>query len=123
MTRIYGVDPDKKVTPVMVRDAIIRCFVLAHRDVLEKMKEYGDVGSKQEFEKTKKLDVEILIKKMFSEVGGDFDNPTRESIVKVCDKLAEFSKSFRRPEIIKRHYGEIMKLINKMEQDSPAVRS
>ena len=112
---IYGVDISKKVTPVMVRDAIIRCFLAAHKEVLEMMKEYYAFGSQKEFKEMKKLEVELLIKKYFAETGGNFDNPTKEEIIKVLDKLAEYAKNFRSPEVIKKHYGEIMRLVNKLE--------
>ncbi len=113
--KIYGVDPSKKVTPVMVRDAIIRCFLRAHEAVLEEMKEYADFKSEGEMERLKKKSVEMLVRKFFEETGGDFENPTKDDLIRVCDKLAEFAANFRKPEIIKRHYGEIMKLIERLE--------
>jgi len=30
MAIIYGIDADKEVTPLMVRDAIVECFFIAH---------------------------------------------------------------------------------------------
>lgn len=112
---IYGVDTSKEVTPIMVRDAIIKCFVLAHKEILEMMKEYYKFGSKEEFKEMKELEVELLIKKYFKDTGGNFDNPTKEEIMKVLGKLAEYAKNFRNPEIIEKHYGEIMQLIGKLK--------
>ncbi len=114
MSKIYGVDPDKKVTPIVARDAMVACFVKAHSKILEDLKQYSDV-SEEEFEKVKRLDVELLVKKFFSDVGGDYDHPTKESLIKVCDKLAEFAKNFRNPKIITKHYNEIMSLIKKCD--------
>jgi len=90
--KIYGVDPDKKVTPLMVRDAIIRCFTEAHADVLETMKDCADNTCQVDFDKIKSLNIRLIINKFFEEAGGDFENPTREDLIAVCDKLAEFSQ-------------------------------
>ena len=90
MATVYAVDTEKTVTPVMVRDAIIRCF-LVHGEILEGMEEYAD-QVKNGVRGDKELDVEIHIKKLFEGVGGDFENPTKERIIKVCDRLAEFSE-------------------------------
>jgi Zn-dependent oligopeptidase len=111
---IYGVDPSKPVTPVMVRDAIVDCFIQAHEEILEEMKEYHKFKSEEEFEEMKKVDVKILIKSKFEAIGADFNNPTKKSIIGVMDKLADLSANFRNPEIIKKHYGEIMELVNKL---------
>jgi hypothetical protein len=112
---IYGVDISKKITPIMVRDAIIRCFILAHKEILEMMKECYDFESKKEFKKISQLKIKFLIKNIFKEVDGDFDNPSKEILIKVIHKLAEVAKQFRNPKIIKKHYGEIIQLINKLE--------
>ncbi len=108
---IYGVDTSKKVTPIMVRDAIIDCFKQAHDEILQTMKEYYEFKSEKEFEELKHLNVKFLVESKFEEVGGDFENPSKRDLIKVIDKLAEYASHFRRPEIIKKHYDEIMKLI------------
>lgn len=112
--KIYGVDLDGEVTPVMVRDAIIECFLGAHGEILDDMKETGDFKSEEEFEEMKKVDIKLLVKKSFGDVGGDYDNPTKEDIIGVCGKLAEFAANFRKPEIIEKHRGEIMRLVEKL---------
>lgn len=111
---IYGVDPSKPVTPAMVRDAIIDCFIHAHKEILEEMREYHEFKSEEEFEEMKRMDIKLLIKSKFENVGSNFDNPTKESIIGVMNKLAELSINFRKPEIVKEHYGEIMQLVNKL---------
>ena len=113
---IYGVDASGKVTPIMVRDAIIDCFTKAHNEVLEQMKEYTDFKSEEEFEEMKKIQVKYLIETLFENVGGDFNNPTKENIIQVVMKLKEYAAaSFRKPEVIEKHAGEIMQLINKLD--------
>ncbi|MFH1770144.1 MAG: hypothetical protein ABH828_01165 [archaeon] len=109
---IYGVDLSKPVTPMMVRDALIECFLNAHGSILDDMKDqYKD---SKEFNQIKEIDIKMTIKKFFKDVGGDFDNPTKESILKVMGKLQEFSANFRKPKIIERHAGQMMLLVEKL---------
>ena len=112
--KIYGVDLSKKITPVMVRDAIIECFVKAHSKILEMMKEYHEFKSEEEFEQMKHINIKYLIKSKFEEIGVDFDNPSKEDLIAVIDKLKDYASNFRKPEIIKKHYSEIMLLINRL---------
>lgn len=112
---IYGVDPSKKVTSLMVRDAIIKCFTQAHKHIVDDIKKCDESMSKEELEKMKKINTEMLVKRFFDEISGDYENPTKEDLKKICDKLAEFSTCFRRPETIKKHYGEIMQLMEKIK--------
>jgi len=109
---IYGVDTKKKVTPIMVRDAIIRCFSEAHKEVLKLMEECSKGMSEKDIERMKAIEIELIVKRCFDETGGDFNNPTKESLMKAIGKLAEFAAEFRQPEIIKKHYNEIKTLID-----------
>lgn len=52
--------------------------------------------------------------KFFDKTGGDFNHPTKETIVKVLGELAEFSKNFRDQEVVKKHYQEIKELVDKL---------
>ncbi len=93
-------------TPLTVRDEILVCFRQAHCDDLQ----------------TEDLDDEIrtqycndLVRNIFKEEDADFDNPTKEDLLKVIKSLAEFSKNFRNQETVKKHFGEIMSSINKIK--------
>ncbi|MFA5359995.1 MAG: hypothetical protein WC349_03505 [Patescibacteria group bacterium] len=110
--KIYDLDISEKITPLMVRDAMLKCFILAHSEALETMKQYGSEMNDQEFEEVKKMNIELFVKKIFEEIEADFNNPKKEDLIKVLDKLAAFSSNFRTPEVIKKHYDEIMELIN-----------
>ena len=112
-TIIYGVDTSRTVNPIMVRDAIIDCFVKAHSEVLESMKDPHDFNRK-DFDEMKHMDVEMLIKAQFNDADADFDHPSKGDLFIVLDKLREFAANFRKPAIIKKHYGEIMLLMNKL---------
>jgi len=115
MTIIYGIDTAKPVSPHDVRDAIVTCFVAAHAEILDDMKNYsGDMPS-EELERLKLLNVQQLVRSFFKEVKGDFEEPTKESIMLVLGKLKEFAAHFRKPEIIEKHYGEIMELVKALK--------
>lgn len=99
-------DPiSEKATPLMVRDAIIECFNKAHCE---------DAGFEVEEKEINEQYCKSVVEKFFRDSGGDFDNPTKDSILKVIEGLAEFSKNFRNPEIIKKHQADIMVLVNKL---------
>jgi hypothetical protein len=112
---IYGVRLDSKITPMMIRDAIIRCFYEADSDVLDNLFKISDFRSNEEEQEAKYRHVEIMIKKMFDEVDGNFENPSKECLINVIDKCAEYANLFRDKEIIEKHYNEIMILINKLD--------
>lgn len=112
---IYGVDVTKNVTTVMVRDAIIQCFYEAHCSVLELARETFGHPPEEKFEEMKKIHVKELVQDIFVKIKGDFNNPTKDNLLKVLDNLKGFASIYRRPEIIKKHVGEIMLLIDKLD--------
>lgn len=112
MTIIYGVDTDKPVSPADVRDAIIECFTQAHSEALDDLRNYADDISDDELEQIKRINVRQMIRNFFKESGGNFDNPDKESIMKVLEKLKIFAANFRNPELIARHYSEIITLVS-----------
>lgn len=105
MSKLYGVNSSQKVTPLIVRDALINCFYKAHCE---------DTGIDAKEESTNKEYCKAIISKAFDDVGDDFENPTKEGILNVVSKLKDFSKSFRNPKIIEKHSKEILALIKKL---------
>jgi hypothetical protein len=70
-------------------------------------------GTSEEIEK---MYVDSIIEKAFEEVGGDFKNPTKETLIQVIMKLKEYATGvFREREIIEKHAGEIKQLIDKLD--------
>lgn len=104
-TLIYGVDTDKPIHADMVRDAISLCFFEAH---------CIDAGIEEENKEINKVYCREIVKKAFSDSGGDFDHPTKSSILHALEKLAEFSRNFRDPSVIQKHMDEIMVLVGKL---------
>ncbi|MFA6098693.1 MAG: hypothetical protein WCV50_02875 [Patescibacteria group bacterium] len=116
MAIIFGVDLEETITPEKVRDAIVVCFEHAHGEATRKsLGELTQDLGKKGVEKYTKANIEGIVRKAFRESGGDFDAPTRETIIKAMDWLAEFSKSYRQPEMIRKNYIEVMKLVNKLK--------
>lgn len=113
--KIYNVDLSNEITPGDVRDAILLCFLRAHGEVLKVMKEYHEFESEEEFKEMENLNVSLLIKNIFKKIGADFNNPTKDDLVKVLHELSEYAANFRRPEIIKKHYDEIAALLDKLK--------
>ena len=103
-------------TAIQVRDAIIDCFLSAHRDALEELKEYGDLGSEMGFDDLKKLDIKFLVMSKFKEIGADFENPRKEDLVKVIGVLAEYAKNFRNKEVIEGNYSKMLGMIDKIKE-------
>lgn len=104
--KIYGVDPSEPLTPVMVRDAIIKCFVQAHCLELGISPVDKDIGEKY---------CQEIVRKAFADSEGNFDNPSKEDIIGAMKNLANFSKNFRDRGVIEKHYQEIMVLVNKLK--------
>ncbi len=102
--KIYGVDVNEKVTPEKVRDAIMKCFIEAHKEEALISAEENDKDP-DELSKS-------LVKRAFEVTGGNFNNPTKKDLIKAMDQLALVAKSFRNPKVIKTHYSEINALID-----------
>lgn len=105
MTNIYGVDLEGNSTPKKVLEVIINCFSQAH--CLDSQLSGSSVEISHAY-------CEQLVRQKLKEVGGDFNFPTKESLVKLIQTLAQYSKDFRDKEVIKKHFDEIMVLINKL---------
>jgi hypothetical protein len=103
--KIYNIDLDEPITPLMVRDAVVECFWEAH---------CKDTELGAEDSETNKSYCKSIVEKAFTDTKGDFNHPTKESIVASINNLASFAKSFRDPTLIERHYSEIMQLVNKL---------
>lgn len=112
--RIYGIDPAEKITPIMVRDAIVECFFQAHKQILDEKDEYYSLKSKDELNTMKHTDVVILMESIMEENGDDFRHPTKKSLMKLVESLKKFAAKYRAEEVIQEHAGEIMSLVKKL---------
>ncbi|MEI7578472.1 MAG: hypothetical protein WCJ58_00355 [bacterium] len=94
-----------KLQPQDVLEKLIACFVEAHCTALQF--ETNDLETSNDY-------CISVIKKAFEETGGNFDKPTKDSILAVTNWLANFSANFRRPEIIKKNYNKMMGYIDQL---------
>ena len=106
--KIYGIDLGGEVTPLMVREALVLCFYEAHCEDSKLI-----IGNADE--EATKFYCRNTVEKAFIECGGDFEHPTKESLLGAIQKLMEFSKSFRNPDVIKKHADEISRLVQKIK--------
>ena len=111
MAKVYGIDPDGDITPIMIRDAIVECFYQAHCEQADMGKDEYDTSAK-----TNRLYCQHIVRKAFSDSGGDFDKPTKKALLGVIGELKKFAAAFRDPGIIEKHAGEIMELVNKLPE-------
>lgn len=108
MSIVYGVDTSKPITPLQVRDAIIECFTKANCKDKKLAGETIDEASV-------KNQCYDIVKKGIEEVHGDFNNPTKNILIKTVYYLASFVQDFGEKEMIEKHKKEIMELINKLQ--------
>ncbi len=104
---VHNIDLDKPVTPAMARDAMVECFYEAH--CTDTGLDEGDPNVNREYI----LDV---IKKATTDIGEDFENPTKKSLLKTVEKLKEFAKKFRDQSVIQKHAAEMVKIIEKIKE-------
>ena len=101
MTIVFGVDDSKINSPIIVRQGLEECFFQAH------CKDTGLIGEAG----SNRIYCKELIKNAFKKIDADYENPTKESLIKVVDYLASFSKMFRDPNIIEEHKRQMIPLI------------
>ena len=105
MAVIYGVDTDKPLTALMVRDALVTCFFEAH---------CRDTGLELNDNETGKTYCESLIRDAFAKAKADFEHPDKDGLCRVIAQLKDFSVKFRDPSVIERHAREIMLLVDRL---------
>lgn len=103
---IYGVDISKDITPLQVRDALVKCFGQAH---------CADSGLGTDNPTVANGYITEIVKKAFAESGGDYEKPTKPSILQAIVELQDFAKNFRDQSIVQEHAGTMMKIVNKLK--------
>jgi len=97
------------LNPIKARDIIIKCFFEAQKETFARVKE--SLGRKVTDEEI--LDsVTNALRLVFKEIGGSFDNPTKEDLFKIVERLASKSASWGTPQdIIEHHRSQIEKVL------------
>jgi hypothetical protein len=102
--------PKGKVTPVLVRDELLKCFEDANM-------EFMNILNQPTNEEALKVQVRQFVTGTFQSCGASFDQPTKEGIVTAigqCKANAEAMMGEKGAAIIREHYDEMMKLVNKL---------
>ncbi len=113
MAIIYGLDTEEEITPKKIRDAMIICFKEAHKEILDSLEDPDQQMTEEELDDMKKFSAELVVEQAFEKSGQDFNCPTKESIKLACESLADYAKNFRKPQIITRHFNQIIKILEK----------
>ncbi|MEM0444608.1 MAG: hypothetical protein QXO86_06975 [Nitrososphaerota archaeon] len=102
--------PAEKVTPEIVRDELLKCFESANREFMEILGQpYQDAELKKQ--------VRQFLEGVFRQCGVSIENPTKEGLlmaIESCKSNAEKMMGEKGSAIIKHHYEEMIKLVNKL---------
>lgn len=103
----------KDMTPSKARDLIIQCFFEAQKETFSRAKKtLGKETADSELHSS----VEGAVRLTFKEVGGNFENPSREDLGKAVQALARKASSWGTPDdIIEHHKGQIMKILGSLK--------
>lgn len=102
--------PKDKVTPTLVRDELLKCFESAN-------KEFMQVLNQPTNDDALKAQVKQFVTGSFQSCGASFDSPTKDGIVSAigqCKANAEAMMGQKGADIIRHHYDEMMKLVDKL---------
>jgi hypothetical protein len=102
--------PEGSVTPELVRDELLACFGSANKEFAKIMDQpVGDEDLKRQ--------VREFVTSVFGRCGVSFDNPTKAGIVTAveeCKRNAEAMMGPRGADVIREHYAEMTKLLEKL---------
>lgn len=107
--------PADKVTPVLVREELLKCFESAN-------KEFMHVLNQPTNDDELKSQVRQFVTGTFQSCGASFDQPTKEGIVTAigqCKANAETMMGPKGAAIIQHHYSEMMKLVDRLPEGKP----
>ena len=108
--------PADSVTPVVVRDELLRCFDSAYR-------EFAQLINQPATDEVLRTQVKRFVDDVFQKCGVSFDNPTKAGIktaIDTCKKNAEALMGTQGADIIRHHYQEMMKLVDKLQTETSA---
>ena len=103
----------EQVTPVIVRDELLKCFESANREFGKIMNQPPSGADDQQL----KQQVRQFVESVFQSCSVDFDNPRKEGIVMAIEQCKQNAEAMMGPagkDVIDHHYREMMKLVNKL---------
>lgn len=109
--------PDSKLSTELVRDELLRCFESANREFMSLVNQH--VTDEQ-----LKGQVKQFVEGVFQQCGASYTNPTKNGIlvaISQCKSNAESMMGPKGAEVIQHHYAEMMKLVNRLPDEAPAI--
>jgi hypothetical protein len=101
---------DDEVSPIFVRDELLKCFESANG-------EFAALLHQPVTEEQLKQQVKSFVEGVFSSCGVSYVEPTKDGIVAAiaqCKSNAEQMMGTQGAPIIEHHYAEMMKLVNRL---------
>jgi hypothetical protein len=103
----------EQVTPVVIRDELLKCFESANREFGKTMNRPPDSLDNQQL----KQQVQQFVESVFQRCDVDFENLRKEGIVMAIEECKKNAGAMIGPagkDVVKHHYEEIMKLVNRL---------
>ena len=112
MTETYTAPdvPDAEVTPVFVRDELLKCFESANG-------EFAKILHQPVTDEQIQQQVKSFVEGVFSQCGVSYVSPTKEgkvTAISECKRNAEQMMGPQGASIIQHHYSEMMKLVDRL---------
>lgn len=96
------------LTPVKARDLIVKCFFEAQKETYHRTKQaIGVSDTDEEIHRT----VVAGIRATFKEIEGDYENPTKGTLMKVVESLAKKAKLWGTPPDIIEYHKKCMERV------------
>ena len=103
--------PDARITPEFVRDELLTCFESANS-------EFARLMNQQVENEQLKAQVKQFVTTVFSNCGASYFNPTKAGILAAITECRASAEKMMGPpgaDIIRHHYTEMMKLVDRLE--------
>lgn len=117
MTQSYEAPnvPQERITGEFVRDELLRCFESANKEFLTVLNQpFTDEGLK--------VQVKQFVEGVFQNCGVSYTSPTKTGILTAISQCKSNAEKMMGPpgaDIIRHHYDEMMKLVNKLPAETP----
>ena len=101
------------MTPIKARDLIVQCFFEAQKETIAAAgKKLGHAPDDAELQNT----VVGAVRLAFRETAGDFDQPTKSTLVGAVEVLARKSQQWGTPSnIVQYHKGQIERVLQSLD--------
>jgi hypothetical protein len=101
------------ITIFKARDLIVECFHFAQKDKFKALRVKAGIPSTDEDISNS---IKVMVRLAFTEVGGDFQTPTKDTISQVIDFLGNKEAMWGTPkEIIEHNKTQMLKVMAKLK--------